>query len=679
MITIKSTEADNSGILFKGYVSECTINTVKSSGVVNLKLISTSVKLDEEFEYESYQKEGDTFGSILKDTATKSKGNNSHCDSSLSSLKLEKPIIQYKETNWDFIKRIASRKRLPVIVDETADKPTFTIGYKKEGSASEKDFEKAGAVEFFRGKEYCERKFNEKNSKVSRKDYCGMELRSFKNLKIGNSVSVGGNSYIICSKQVKMKNAQLVFTYEAGTEKLYGLEPIYNEHLRGRCLEGKVVKTRDEYIKLQLELDEKKKPESELYEFKWKPETGNLMYTMPEENTVVSLYIGGSDEGDAIVINALRKDDGKDTNNPDDKYYTTAKGKRMYLKKEEAGFSNDAKDEGDNYVNIKDSEGVTFSSAQEIYVEAKGDIIIKSGNKLVLSGNKLFQAEQGSNALKIKGGIDPIGSKKKFDFGVATPDSTDEAKKVTLKNTETTVSGKPVADNPVLVKINEMFRGDQFKASNSFNASVPEELREDLIAVNLNSSCMLGESLDGSIPTNDKYVARYNDAEAEMRKKLEEVRASAEDITPNTVMQKAIDQKTLDGYLSGTYTTAGSCIAKAEDAAPFTNNPDDVYKNLRLDYKGSDYGNIAANPDGKVFVMRVTTTAGPDDISLPNRSNGNTPPCTETGFTGSDNCLIPEYYYKYSPITNGAIYEVDQDGNERMKAYWDGKKFQELE
>jgi len=187
-----------------------------------------------------------------------------------------------------------------------------------------------------------------------------------------------------------MENAHLVFSYEAGSGKLYGQKPICNEFLRGRCLEGKVVRTKDELIKVQLDLDKKPKPESELYEFQWKPETGNLMYTMPEKDTVVSLYVGGFDEGDAIVINSLRKDDRKDTDEPNNKYFTTADKKRMYLKEKEAGFSNDAKDEGDNYVKLKDIEEINFNTGKKIYVDAKKDVIIKSGNKLTLSGNKLF-------------------------------------------------------------------------------------------------------------------------------------------------------------------------------------------------------------------------------------------------------------------------------------------------
>ena len=45
--------------------------------------------------------------------------------------------------------------------------------------------------------------------------------------------------------------------------------------------------------------------------------------TMPEEGSVVCLYIGGCDEGDAIVINTLYKEEQKDRSNPNERYFTT--------------------------------------------------------------------------------------------------------------------------------------------------------------------------------------------------------------------------------------------------------------------------------------------------------------------------------------------------------------------
>ena len=158
MVSIHSSEKGNSGLLFKGYITECKINSRESSGIVYVELTSTSMELDKKYENESYQKKGESYKKIIETVASKSKGINSYCSGDLKKEKLEKPIIQYKETNWEFIKRIASRFRLPVIADVTTDKPTFTIGYNQQSSAEEKDFIKARTTEFIRMGEYCIRR-----------------------------------------------------------------------------------------------------------------------------------------------------------------------------------------------------------------------------------------------------------------------------------------------------------------------------------------------------------------------------------------------------------------------------------------------------------------------------------------------------------------------------------------
>ena len=76
-----------------------------------------------------------------------------------------------------------------------------------------------------------------------------------------------------------------------------------------------------------------------------------------------------------------------------------------------------------------------------------------------------------------------------------------------------------------------------------------------------------------------------------------------------------------------------------------------------------------------VYVMRFKAKVDQHKIKLPDRTNGNPPPCTGTGFTGADDDLIPEVTLVEGglPITAGAIYEIDSNGNEYMVAYWNTK------
>ena len=77
-----------------------------------------------------------------------------------------------------------------------------------------------------------------------------------------------------------------------------------------------------------------------------------------------------------------------------------------------------------------------------------------------------------------------------------------------------------------------------------------------------------------------------------------------------------------------------------------------------------------------VYVMRFKAIVDQEKVKLPDRTNGNPPPCTGTGFTGADDELIPEVTLVEGglPIKAGAIYEIDSNGNEYMVAYWNKRK-----
>ncbi len=367
--------------------------------------MTTSIKLDAIYRSYSFQKESLTIADVLKEAVSDDSGICEYIDSKIKSEKIDKPIIRYKESGWEFVKRIASRYWMPVFVDETADKPTVMVGIKGNGSASSDDFLTKNTMLKMDLAKYIERGAKEKGSSVKRDDYKFVEASSYTNFNIGTSASYKGVSGIILAKRAYMDAGELVFKYVIGQSNLYALEPVYNKSLLGRCLEGKVEKCENETVKLHLDIDKeakKTKSESELYKFPWQPETGNLMYCMPEKDTVVSLYIGSIDEGDAIVINNLRKDKGKEIDKPDNRYFTTADGKRLFYKKDAIGFSNDDKDEGSSNFAVRDNKGIFFDTDKEIIIQADGGVEIISDRKVTADGKKSVNLINGSSSISLK-------------------------------------------------------------------------------------------------------------------------------------------------------------------------------------------------------------------------------------------------------------------------------------
>lgn len=231
---------------------------------------------------------------------------------------------------------------------------------------------------------------------------------------------------------------------------------------------------------------------------------------------------------------------------------------------------------------------------------------------------------------------------------------------VGVTNTECDINGEALTDEAK--EINDKFRGDNFDAKNSFESTFNDSDRKEIIEKNASTTCELNENLDGKLD-GSRFSGIDKTSILEAREKVSEIK-------PDTVMQKVIPSGQVDNYLNGDWTQVRNCCSKAEDTAPYISCGADAYKELRLDYKGNDgegcnVKELEENAD--VYIIRFTSDTNPSDIGIPNDGH----PCTGTGFTGSENHLIPEYKYPATTPTDGAIYKIDADGNETMVGMWD--------
>lgn len=72
----------------------------------------------------------------------------------------------------------------------------------------------------------------------------------------------------------------------------------YNDIVSGMSLLGEVAKDDKEVVYVKLDIDE---GEGGTYPYPFRPETGNMMYCMPQVGTKVSLYFPNCDEKNAMV------------------------------------------------------------------------------------------------------------------------------------------------------------------------------------------------------------------------------------------------------------------------------------------------------------------------------------------------------------------------------------------
>ena len=208
------------------------------------------------------------------------------------------PLVQYDETDWEFLKRLASHFDGVIVPETTECLPRLWFGFPEKTAEAEFDTDSYtwGQTEDF----YT---MGGSLSKYQPVEFQYIDVDIYTNYHLGNYTNFQNSVYLLYEKHATIKKGELVFTYRFGASGL-GLQPTYyNEKISGMSLQGTVVQTQTAVVNVKLDIDD---GAGGTYPYPWRPETGNMMYCMPIVGTKVSLYFPNFNEQKAMVTNSYR-------------------------------------------------------------------------------------------------------------------------------------------------------------------------------------------------------------------------------------------------------------------------------------------------------------------------------------------------------------------------------------
>lgn len=287
--------------LFTGYADEVSIEEQqKDYFILSLTLRAGSVLLDKKVNYRSCQNVSAMYADIVNKVAEEIPQVFVKCEIGEDKA-IEKPLIQYGETNWEFIKRVASKRAEPVFVDEAEVEPKVYVGHLAGGSSGE--FAGRCIAEGMSDRYYRMGDFSMGYGKSA---YYYYKASSEKSYRVGQQVNFLNGKFYIFAKEAKLVQEEIQYTYKLVRDAYLRVPVFYNMQFAGATILGKIEETSGETLKLKLQLKDEK-DSSDLYAYDWKPEVGNLMYCMPQKGTTVSLYFPSNNEQEAYAINCIRK------------------------------------------------------------------------------------------------------------------------------------------------------------------------------------------------------------------------------------------------------------------------------------------------------------------------------------------------------------------------------------
>jgi len=349
------------------------------------------------------------------------------------SKKVGRFLLQFQETDWEFIKRVASIENLGLIPNMTGKQTQFFIGLPK--GREEK------IVPYCRHKvhrllEKAEKEVvNKKVNTIWQGDYIQYELYDItEHYELGDVVRFQDMQYIVIEKTSTLlkKDGILRSNYVIQQKKGIAFPRLYNNALRGNSLTGTVIDVKRNFTKLHLHIDEEQQdiatafwfPQPQCFTagsdsgFCIMPERGDTMRLHFPTKDETEHYIICSDNGDfSKLLNSLNTSKGgkqpekaakvSGSNAPYEKYLTTPGQKGMLLNDGMVKYHTT----GDiSVIQMEDGKGISISSDGNIELLAN-NINLKAGAKLNITAGKKIEISCIGSSMIIDGEGDRIDKK----------------------------------------------------------------------------------------------------------------------------------------------------------------------------------------------------------------------------------------------------------------------------
>ncbi|CAH8720095.1 contractile injection system protein, VgrG/Pvc8 family [Paenibacillus thiaminolyticus] len=383
--------------LFRGMALSIEINVIRGVYYVEVEAVSHTYLMDVKRKTRSFQNVHITIPEMLNAIGEDYPGLDV-IDEATGGAKLSRFALQYNETDWEFLRRMASRYHTSLMPASQFDKPKFYFGI----------FEGDAAVRMDQGN-YTVRKrvepfryFTENEmAKVNEDDFITYEIETDRVLELGSHVFFKGKSLFVCEAYTAMTDGIVQHHYVLCPHKGLRQKAYDNENMIGASIHGRVIGVAGDKVKVHFEFD----PEQNIEEARWfryssmyTAEGSTGWYVMPEMGDPVTVYFPGSKEEEGIAGGAARQQtrtgENDKLNNPEVKIFRTPYGKEIMLAPDEVVITGK---EGAIYIRLNEQEGIHIASSKNISITADGDITMNAAKKVVLSaGSEMNLSCKGS-------------------------------------------------------------------------------------------------------------------------------------------------------------------------------------------------------------------------------------------------------------------------------------------
>ncbi|MFF2089252.1 contractile injection system protein, VgrG/Pvc8 family [Paenibacillus sp. NPDC058174] len=291
--------------LFHGMILKLQVKVENQVNWLEVEAVTHSHAMDLRRETRSYQNVDLSIPDVMQ------KISSNYPDGQIFNTFAEKKrlgdyTLQYQETDWEFLKRLASHYNTVLVPVPTEDHIRVYLGMPEHRDAG-----KLEATHYRMYKDMLAYQKEAQSGDIDEQDYIRYEVQTRDRvLQLGDQIKFKGHLLHIFEIRTEMLQGLLSFRYILGRKKSAYQRKRYNSRLVGASITGTIMGVVRDEVQLQLNCDQEWSigtshlfPYSTMYASD--DQTG--WYCMPEKGDSARLYFPNTKEAEGIALSSVRK------------------------------------------------------------------------------------------------------------------------------------------------------------------------------------------------------------------------------------------------------------------------------------------------------------------------------------------------------------------------------------
>ncbi|OAB45520.1 contractile injection system protein, VgrG/Pvc8 family [Paenibacillus glacialis] len=406
--TILIEEIDDKGkrvrVLFQGMVETFAIQTVRGIYQLELEAISYTALLDVKPRIRSFQNQEMKCSELVQEVLRAYTGSDV-IDNATGEHPLGSFTLQYKETDWQFIKRVASRFGAVLMPELAASAPKLWVGL-PEGKLHTLPNHLPYTIR--RNLGALEEALGSGATGISEVDFTQYTVESSMWFNLGDNVTFQKHELTVAAATSQLRDGELLHRYTLSPEAGIRQNEMINTPLAGASLEGKIIEVKKDTVRVHLNNDATQvKSEASWipYSSVYASKDGSGFHCMPQEGDSVQVYFPSGREEEGIAQSSVRRGGGgappsPKMEDPNTKYWGTNFGKEMKFGASDLTLK---ATEGSLFISLEDGNGVLIQSDSGISMTGKQDIELTTEKALTIEAQKGVYLLCGESSIVIDG------------------------------------------------------------------------------------------------------------------------------------------------------------------------------------------------------------------------------------------------------------------------------------